>query len=166
MLKQNTPLWKIIAIILLIIAILATNYWFMTHSRAEECWILCQPDSYVNARMNPQKKSMEIGRFECGDKAYTDGKVKNGYLHLIDLNFEMCEGWIAKGYVVYSEPVVPAFINTRINSKGRVVARRTINGKRRCWLKDGQSIKVYMISEEWSVTNKGFVKSKYIDIGQ
>lgn len=132
----------------------------------QEAWILCQPDSWVYARMNPTKKSMELGRLECGDKVYTDGETKNGFVHLIDLRFEMSEGWVHKGYIVYDEPHIPYLVNTQIKSNGRVKARKTINGAKRCWLKDGQSIKVYMMSSEWAVTNKGFVQSQFIDTGR
>jgi hypothetical protein len=167
MLQQRPPWWKILIVGLLIVVTLVVNIYFLTCSKAEEieCWILCQPDSYVNARLNPKKKSIEIGRLECGDKIYTDGKIKNGFLHCY-VGFEYGEGWVHKGYVVYDKPERPVFPDTTITSKGRVAARRTINGDRRCWLKDGQKIKVYMTSSEWSVTNKGFVKTEYIDIGR
>lgn len=168
MLQHNTPKWKIALIIILAITAIFVNYWFMTHANAEDqpCWVLCQPNSWVVARMNPKKKSMELGRLECGDMIYTDGKTKNGFLHVWGLTFEMGEGWVHKGYIVFDEPKVPYLTETQIKSDGRVAARKTINGKRRCWLKDGQPIKVYMMSETWAVTNKGFVKSQYIDTGR
>lgn len=160
------PIWKIILIGLIIIVILLINIYCLTNARAEEkdCWILCQPDSYVNVRMYPKKKSEEIGRLECGDSIYTDGKVKNGYLHIF-VSFELLEGWVHKGYVVYDEPYTPYLANTNVKSNGRVAARRTIKGERRCWLKNEQPIKVYMVSEEWCVTDKGFVKTKFVDLG-
>ena len=166
--RPRLPTWKAIVIGLLIVAALFINFYFMTHARGEddiECWILCQPDSYVNIRLNPKKKSIEVGRLECGDPIFTDGKTKNGFLHVYGFTFEVGEGWVHKGYVVYDEPFKPVQYDTTVNSNGRVAARRTINGQRRCWLKDGQAIKVYMASEEWSVTNKGFVKTKFLNLG-
>jgi hypothetical protein len=146
------------------------NIYFLTRAYGEEvgieCWVLCQPDSYVNVRAKPKKTSEEVGYFECGAKILTDGKVKNGYLHIFGFMFEVSEGWIHKGYIVYDEPYFPIFENTTIESNGRVAARRTVNGEKRCWLKNGQAIKVYMVSDEWSVTNKGFVKTKFIDLGR
>ena len=163
----NEPKWKIALIALLIIAAIFINYWFMTHAHADQpCWILCQPDSWVYARTSPKKKSMELGRLECGEMVYTDGITKNGFVHVYDLNFESSEGWVSKGYVVYDEPYSPRFPETQIKSNGRVSARRTINGKRRCWVKDGQSVRVYMASKEWCVTNKGFIKTKFIELGE
>lgn len=165
--RPRWPLWRIILISLLIVAVLFVNFYFMTHAKSEEAvWVLCQPDSWVNVRTAPSKHSSEIGRLECGDIAYTDGKIKNGYIHLINLSLEENEGWIKKGYIVYDEPYKPAIYETRVESKGRVAARKTIKGNRRCWLKDGQSIKVYMASAEWCVTNKGFVKTQFIDLGR
>jgi len=167
MFQPGMPKWKIALLILLVLAVIFINYWFMTHARAEEreCWILCQPDSWVNTRIKPTKKSEELGRLECGDKILTDGKVKNGYLHVYGLWFEMGEGWVKKGYIVYDEPYKPPFVDNNIKSNGRVQARKTINGKRRCWLQDGQEIKVYMMTDEWAVTNKGYVQSKFIETG-
>ena len=127
-----------------------------------ECWIMCQPDSWVYARIGPKKKSSELGRLECGDMIYTDGKTKNGYLHVYGLPFEAGEGWVHKGYIVYDQPYKPDISETVIISNGRVKARKTIGGNRRCWLKNGQKIKVYMMSSKWAVTNKGFVKSEFI----
>ena len=160
-------LWKIILFSLLIIAVVLLSAYFMTRARSEESvWVLCQPDSWVNVRATPSKHSNEIGRMECGDSAYTDGKTKNGYLHLVNLSFEEDEGWIKKGYIVYDEPYRPVIYDTTVDSKGRVAARKTIKGNRRCWLNDGQNIKVYMASSEWCVTNKGFVKTQFIDLGR
>ena len=167
MLKPNFPKWKMITVVLLIVAVLFSGWYFMSHAKGEDidCWVLCQPDSWVNARMNPTKKSIKLGYLECGDHLYTDGKIKNGFLHVWGFSFELGEGWVHKGYVVYSQPYIPVFKKTTVKSNGRVAARRTVNGDRRCWLKDGNEITVYMASEEWSVTNKGFVKTKFIDLG-
>ena len=163
--QYKWPPWKVITIIVLILAVLIVNVYILTsHAKAEEwveCWILCQPDSFVNARLNPTRKSIEIGRLECGDKIYTDGKSKNGFLHC-SVGFEYGEGWVYKGYIVYDKPEKPKNLETNVESNGRVAARKTIDGQRRCWLKDGQTIKVYMISKEWAVTNKGFVKSEFV----
>ena len=153
-----------VAIALLIAAVLLLV--LPAESEDYDAWVLCQPDSFVYARMSPKKTSPEIGYLMCGDHFITDGKTKNGFLHVYDLNFELSEGWVHKGYVVYDEPYKPDVYETTVQSNGRVQARRTIGGKRRCWLKDGQKLKVYMVTDEWAVTSKGFVKTKYIDLGR
>ena len=167
------PRWsndKIIFITILIIIIALIDILIIANAKSEirletECWILCQPDSYVNARLRPNKKSDEVARLDCGDRCVTDGKRKNGYIHLVKIG-EWGEAWVYKGYVVFDEPSKPILVDTTVTSNGRVAARQMIGGKRRCWLKDGQKIKVYMVSEEWSVTNKGFVKTKYVNVGR
>lgn len=155
---------RVIAIITLIAMVLCAIFAFTSAKGEEECWILCQPDSWVYARSSPTKKANPIGRFECGDMAYTDGKTKHGFLHIINCTFEECEGWINVGYIVFSKPYKPMLTETTVSSNGRVAARKTIKGSRRCWLKDGQAIRIYMVSDEWSVTNKGFVKTKFLNV--
>ena len=49
-----------------------------------------------------------------------------------------------------------------ITGKGRVAARKTIDGQRRKWLKPGDIVTVYRISDEWAITSAGFVRSDYI----
>ena len=99
---------------------------------------------------------------ECGWHAETEGKTKNGYLY-ISMSNEDGYGWIYKGYVVYSEPVIITF-ETNIYAKGRVACWRSIGGTRRCWAKPGDVVVVYAVSEEWAVTNKGFIKTKYLGV--
>lgn len=130
---------------------------------AEQCWILCQPDSFVNVRERAKKTSAESGRLECGDTAQTDGAIKNGFLHLNDAPTESGEGWISKGYIVYSEPVK---IMKKVNvcSFNRVACWRYIGGKRRCWVTGNDIVMLYYVSEEWSVTNKGYIRTKYLGV--
>ena len=133
-----------------------------TTAVAETAWILCQPDSYVNVRTRASSRSEILGRCECGDEIEVDGKTKNGFVHCINLPLERNEGWISAGYVVYSQPEKLYELVT-MESDGRVACRKTINGQRRCWVKDGDMVKVFFRSEEWSVTDRGFIKTEYID---
>lgn len=126
-----------------------------------EVWVLCQPDSFVFVRMFPNKKSEEIGRLELGDMAWTDGKKKNGFLHIIDMHFE-CDGWISTGFISRT-PVQRANKAARIVSRGRVRARRCINGSRRKWLKNAQEMTVYGYGQEWAVTSEGFIQTKFLE---
>ena len=123
-------------------------------------WVLCQPDSYVNVRSKPSRKSQVEGYAYCGDGFETDGKTKNGFLHVY-ASTESGEGWISNGYVVYEEPTA---VNETwiVESKGRLAARMTVNGKRRKWLKPGAKIVVYYVAE-WAVTSEGFVRPEYIE---
>lgn len=125
----------------------------------EKVWVLCQPDSFVNIRETPGKRGTAVGYAQCGDMFRTDGRKKNGFLHVY-ASVETGEGWISTGYIVWNEPR-PVFEIRHIESNGRVNARKTVGGKRRCWLKDGSEIRVYWMGD-WAVTNKGFVKTDYI----
>lgn len=123
-------------------------------------YILCQPDSYVNIRARPSSRSEETGYFQCGDSVKTDGKKKNGFLHVFPSN-ETGEGWVSLGYVICEEPEM-VWRKMEIVAKGRVNARKTVNGKRRTWVKPGTIVMVYWIGD-WAVTNKGFIKSEFLE---
>lgn len=126
-------------------------------------WILCQPDSYVNIRSRPNKNSSTCGQLYIGDIVHMDGHEKNGYVHCVDMTTEATEGWVCKGFIVASEPVEDGY-DHHVISDGRVAARRSVGGYRRCWLRNNDILTVYMVSNEWCLTNKGFVQTEFIDI--
>ena len=125
------------------------------------CWVLCQPDDYINIRSGPGKRYEASGYAESGMEFTTDMKEKNGYIHLVGVT-ENGDGWISSGYVVFSEPETVGR-EMRIRSNGRVACRRTIDGKRRCWVKNGETVTVYMMTRIMAVTNKGFIERKYLE---
>ena len=128
-----------------------------------DAWIICQPDSYVNIREAPRKTGIESGRLDSGDRVRTDGRMKNGYLHIIDAGTEKGDGWVHAGYIVYDEPRRTTE-RMQICGKARVACRKTICGKRRAWAKPGSTVTVYWISEEWAVTSKGFIASRWLEV--
>ena len=128
----------------------------------EERYVLCM--DRVNVRMGPGRDTCEVGWLECGDRVYVDGKRKNGYVHCVGLNIEAGEGWIHKGYLVEDQPVKIGRTAT-IVSNGRLKARKNVDGKRTRWLKRGAKLKIYWWSEEWSLTDCGYVQSRYLEIG-
>ena len=127
----------------------------------QEVWVLCQPQSYVSLRCGAGKTKGYIGGASCGSKMLTDGKIKNGFLHVYDLHAEDSSGWISIRYIVYDEPI-ELMEQMKIVSDGRVAARSWINGKIIKWLKNDDVITVYWASDEWSITNKGYIKSEFI----
>lgn len=127
-----------------------------------DVYVICQPGSYVNIRTKPNSKSDSIGRYETGDRVHIDGTIRIGYCHCDRLALEDTEGWIHLGYVVTDEPVWEDGAEFRIRSNGRVAARRSIEGDRTAWLKTGSSVQVFWRSDEWSLTNRGFVKTEYL----
>ena len=128
----------------------------------DEVWVICQPNDYVNVRLNPSRKSQVVGFADAGDRILTDGRKKNGYLRCYGIG-EAGEGWIFAGYVVWDKPERISG-SAVVVSNGRLAARKYIGGKRRCWLKNMDIVKVYWISEEWAVTDKGFVKGRFIEM--
>lgn len=156
---------KPLVILFIIIVLIIDIYCLTARSEVIEGWIMCQPDSCVNIREKPKKKSTAFGEMELCDKIYTDGKVVNGYLHCVDVPAESNEGWVASAYVVFNEPYKPRFVQRSIITTTRVAARKTINGKVRTWLHNGDVVNVYAISDEWCVTSEGFVKTEFIDTG-
>ena len=163
-------MWKKLLKTLFEIALIAlVIYLFITLSSSvsfseelTEAWVICQPDDYVNVRMNPSRKSQAVGYAEAGDPVMTDGKTKNGFIRIYGIG-EMGEGWIHSGYVVFDRPERIDRMACSI-SGGRVACRKWIKGKVRTWLKNCDEVKVYWFSEEWCVTNKGFVKTKYLEM--
>lgn len=125
---------------------------------ADSVYILCQPDSFVYVRQFPKRGAETSGFAELGDELETDGVKRNGFLHVI--GFEN-DGWIYSGFVTDC-PVTVGTLNGRIESKGRVACRRYINGTRRQWLQDGAEVVIYALSDEWSITNKGFIQTAYL----
>ena len=152
----------LIALVMVLALIFATTGSYAEkESGLKEAWVLCQPDSYINIRTNPKKNSEVSGYLLSGDKILTDGKQRNGYLHILGYT-ENGEGWVSKGYVVYSEAVQDGN-QYKIDAKGRVACRRSVNGTRRRWLLNGDILTVYMVSDEWCLTSEGFVKTEFID---
>lgn len=138
-------------------------FMFSCAAAEEDIWILCQPDSSVNIRTTASRKYEATGEVVCGWHAETTGETKDGFLYLVNLADEDGVGWIYKGYVVYSEPIIKTF-DINVCSDGRVACWNYINGKRNCWVYPGDLIKVYAISEEWAVTSMGFIRSKYLGV--
>jgi len=133
------------------------------HAFADTMYVLCGPTTEINVRISPRKNSEVLGYRTCGDSVETDGIERNGYLHIINLNLELAEGWIYKGLLV-NDPVFISEGLCQINSSGRVASRVYINGKRRKWLKDGTEVMVYAIGREWSYTNKGYIRTDYLTL--
>lgn len=153
---------KKIILLLIVVGLLYT----MVNSRGEEApmaWVLCQPDSYVNIRTKPRKNASTCGQLYSGDYIFLDGISRNGFLHCINMSTEEGEGWVYKGFIVYSEPYEDGH-EYLIDSDGRVACRRSVDGTRRLWLSNEDVLTVYMASDDWCLTDKGFVKTEFINL--
>lgn len=160
---MKKSIWLIIAYVLIILAFICIVTLAISFVKAEElteAWVICQ--DYVNVRMSPSRKSESVGYVDAGDKVLVSDKKKNGFLKCYGIG-EYGEGWIHSGYIVYDRPEK---VNCKAYSvsRGKLRARRHIGGKRLHWIKHFEEVKVYWISENWCVTDKGFVESRFLEM--
>ena len=151
------------AVLLAVIALAVMDAYQYAFADEDGYYVICDPGSYVNARNSPKKTSEVVGRLECGDYVRTDGKTRNGYVHIIDCSFEQPEAWVSVHYVVTDQPHIGEW-HTVVMGEGRVAARRNVDGKRLRWLKPGTGITIYVLSKEWCITNRGFVRSAFLGV--
>ena len=130
----------------------------------EECWVLCEPGSEVNLREVPKKHGAIFGAASCGTCMWTDQKERNGFVHVLELPAELDSGWISTRYIVYDEPRI-VMAQGRIRAEGRVACRKWIGGKVIRWVYDGDELTVYAVTEEWSVTDHGYIRTEFIGEG-
>lgn len=145
-----------------IIVLTAVIICFSAFAEDRVVFILCNPKSYVCVRRTPRKGNNESGRLDCGDNVITDGKTKNGFLHVLGIT-ENGDGWVYMGYVVDDQPIVRD-CHGYIEASGRVMTRRYINSKRSGWVEINDEVKIYAMTEQWAVTNRGFIKTKYLEV--
>ena len=136
---------------------------FTAVAEDRQVFIFCNPKTSVNVRKSPKKGSPGTGRLDFGDPVMTDGREKNGYLHVYGVT-ENGDGWIFAGYVVEDQPVRMEKARATVAATGRVMSRRWVGGKKNGWLEVGDDVKVIGWSEEWAITNKGYIRTKYLEV--
>ena len=148
------------AIMILLIVCVA----YMAGAEEKTQYILCNPKTtnHVAIRKTPKKGSEEIGRLDCGDCILTDGKEKNGYVRVLGMT-ECSEGWVHRGYIVDEKPVIEK-CNANIAATGRVMSFRYIGKAKNGWVEIGTNVTVYARSDEWAVTNRGYIRTKYLEL--
>lgn len=121
-------------------------------------FVLCDPDSTVNLRFEPRKTGTAIAYLECGDALILDGKQKGEWLHVVtgDEN----GAWVHKGYIVGIKVTIDTF---EAQAKTKVRTRNQVNGRLTGTVKKGQKVTVYAYSEECCFTNRGYIKTKYLE---
>ena len=127
-------------------------------------YVLCKPNSFVNVREFPKKNGKPAGRLECGDEVLTLGEKRGQFMKIYGPTFEAGELWIHAGYLTEEKPEI--FEDGKeytVIGKGRVALRRYIRGQRRAWTRPGKTLKVYAITSEWALTNRGFIRSEYLE---
>ena len=151
---------------MLVFAILGVMLFFMIETGmaetiTEQVWVLCEPESYVTLRSGPGKSRASFGGAPCGAEFWTDGKTKNGYLHVMEIPAEETEGWIISRNIVYDRPHEVNGV-MEIRAEGRVACRKWIEGKIIGWAHDGDQLTVYWMSASWAVTNRGYIRSEFL----
>lgn len=126
----------------------------------EGYYVLCRPGSAVNVRNKPKKDAFVVGWVEFGRFVHTDGKERNGFVHVIDLAAETTEGWIYAGFLVDEQPRKEKY-KAEVWG-GRVIARSCVNGKRLKTLREGQTVTVYAQTNRWAVTNRGYIMCDWL----
>lgn len=149
---------KVIALLLVFAAICGC-------AGCEGYFVLCTPGTEVNARISPTKRAEVIGWLVCGEYVESDGVERNGFVHVVNCSFEMSEAWVSKGYLVPDEPTIYE-MESQIIGSGRVAARNMVNGKRTRWVKPGKGVKVLAWSNDWAVTDHGYIRTKYLEVGR
>jgi hypothetical protein len=136
------------------------------------CWIMCKPGdktkdrpgSRVSVRMEPSKKSPEIGFLECGDSFQTDGESVDGWISCLGVG--ETNGWIYCGYVCTEKPEIIGERYVCV-AKKQVACRKWMGGPKiedKPWLKNGQNVQVYASDGEWAITNRGYIKAEYLEV--
>lgn len=128
----------------------------------EECWVLCEPGSEVNIRETPKMHGTIFGAVPCGTCMWTDRKEKGGFVHVLELPAEVDNGWISTRHIVYDEPRIVG-IELAVVAQGRVACRKWIDGKIIRWVHDGDRVLVYAMSDEWAVTDHGYIMSRFLE---
>ena len=160
--RRNDVL-KVAAMLLLYLLVMLALVCILDCSIAEEYYVLCRPESEVNIRERPKLKSGIVACYFFGDMVVTDGQEVNGFVHVVDINGEVSEGWMYRGLLVEDPPVASPGM-AQVFCDGRVACRKYADGKIQRWLEDGSEVKVYAISEVWCVTEYGYIKTEFLTV--
>lgn len=153
-----------IKFILIVILLLMVFSFCVAGAEEYTLFVLCdpKPTNHVAIRRKPKKGAEETGRLECGDRVLTDGRMKNGYIHILGMT-EDGEGWVHKGYLVDDRPIIEK-CNATIAASGRVMSYNRVSGKKLGWIEVCTDVRVYARSEEWAVTSRGYIRTKHLEI--
>lgn len=146
---------------IIVLASLVTCFTAVAEDR--QVFIFCNPKTSVNIRKTPKKGGEVSGRLDFGDQVMTDGKKKNGFLHIYGVT-ENGDGWIFAGYVIEDQPIRTERTWASIAASGRVMSYRWVSGMKNGWVQLCEDVKVYAWSDEWAVTSKGYIRTKYLEV--
>ena len=130
-------------------------------SKAEPRYVLVQ--SELNVRGRPSLGSEIHGRLFNGEQVEVARKYRD-WCFLEGLYSEEGCGWVFGSYLVADPVVQYDAMPATVVANGRVAVRESVEGKRTQWVHPGDTVFVYGMSAEWSVTNRGYIKTEYLAI--
>lgn len=151
-------IFRIMVIILLFLILikpaLAEGY------EPEEWYILCNPESYINLRTEPNKHSYAAGWAGCGDIVCPTGKTRGKWSQI----YSGVDGyeylWVITNYIVPDQPErVTGYV---VTTADRVYIRKTPGGDPNGRVKKGTRIRAYAASNEWICTNHGYISTEFV----
>ena len=165
--NKNSKARALLAV--LIAAVILIGAFFMVRGSAEDqtvtAWVICQPGDYINIRARASKRSQAVGRLDCGDDIEITGETENGFAEIADLPMDTPDGaWIYAGYIVLDEPVWYGD-EMEVIGTARVAARKNCCGAIRKLMQPGTVVQVFWKTDEWCVTNYGFIRTEYLEVG-
>ncbi|MBR2800315.1 MAG: hypothetical protein IKE04_05510 [Oscillospiraceae bacterium] len=149
----------VLAVLILVITLVVTN----ASTERRDAYIMCRPGSEVNVRDSATTHGQLIGHLILGDSINVDREYK-GWVHSKSLSFEQSSGWISADYVVYDYPqAIPEGRTYIVSASGCVaVWKGMTRASRVCWVHPGDKVTVLAISQEWALTDRGYIRTQYL----
>ena len=146
--------------VLAVLAVMVILFGSWAGAEGMDAWVMCRKE--VNVRSHPSKGGEVIATVYAGDYIALTGR-KQGRWYECDVPCEYGAGWIRSDYLSFYKPEI--FLDGRKyrTTNGKVYARYSIRGNKCATLKKGTVVTVYMYAEEWSVTSRGFIMSKFLE---
>ena len=130
---------------------------------ADEYYVLCRPGAEVNVRQKAKLKSPIVACVFFADRIESDGKEENGFVHVVNIKAETDSGWIYKGLLSADEPIATSG-KAQVFGAERVACRKYAGGKVKRWAYEGENVELYAISEEWCVTEHGYIMTRFLTV--
>lgn len=125
-----------------------------------ECYILCNPETYINIRTEPNKHSIAGGWAGCGDSVYPTGKTKGKWSQIVSTFDGYDYLWVITDYIVPDQPErITGYV---ITTADKVHIRKTPGGDSNGRVKKGTRIRAYARSHDWICTNRGYISTEFV----
>lgn len=156
----------VVNVIVCVILVSLFTFLIFSDSDAESVTMygICETGS-INVRVKPNVHSDVCGHIEFGWAVdISDSrKVRKTTWYKIDGFGEYGVGWINGRYLSETEPTKTENTYGKVKANGRV-AVYSITGKRKGWIKPNKTFQILIYTEERCLTEKGWIKTKYLDI--